>query len=823
MRFIGKVIVVACLVFSVISVRSQQVNTTYFMENAPERNILNPAFQPSNVFYFGLPVIGYSQIGLGNNSISLKDVIYNNNGQTIMFYNPNGNKQNFYDALSPVTMINENLQINLLDFGFRSGKSFWTFSLTEKMDREFSIPKDLIGLAVLGTPQLNNNIFDLSKLDIDMSTYTEAAFGYSRKLSDKFTIGAKLKFLYGSSNISTTNQNISINAGVNDWKLKGTVLMNTAAPGAVQIQKYFESVNYLIPINLDDLLKPIGLANMADWIKPSGLGGGIDLGFTFEPIKNLKLSGAVTDLGMIYWNQNMKNTTYNSDYTFNGFGNFNLNSNINILNITDSILKGVVNSVSNSQTSKAYTTYTSPKLNLGIEYGFLNNKLGLGLLSRTLKHHENYMEELTASVNARPWEWGNLSLSYSLVNGRFSNIGAGLGVRTGFIHWFLSADYIPIMYASVPLNAINTNFPAVIAPLPYNTKGINLGLGIKFVINEKKDADKDGVADKWDKCPNTPIGVKVDKKGCPIDSDGDGVPDYLDKCPKTPARVRVDKAGCPLDKDGDGVPDYLDKCPKTPEGVKVDKKGCPIDTDGDGVADYKDKCPETPKATKVDSLGCPLDTDKDGVPDYLDKCPDTSVRAKVDSNGCPVDTDKDGVPDYLDKCPTVAGVASNNGCPEVKKEVPKPVVAVTKPEVKKETKAEIKKETIPVVKSQQQNTLFRKSLQGIIFNQGSDIIMERSYVILNQVAGVLNYNPTYQIEIQGHTDNEGSTEKNKALSEKRALRVKKYFISKGIDEKRIATTGYGNTQPLTTKNNPGDKSLNRRVEFIVSYEEISFY
>ncbi len=59
------------------------------------------------------------------------------------------------------------------------------------------------------------------------------------------------------------------------------------------------------------------------------------------------------------------------------------------------------------------------------------------------------------------------------------------------------------------------------------------------------DSDKDGVPDDLDKCPGTPLGVKVDKDGCPLDSDGDGVPDYLDKCPGTPAGVKVDKDGCP--------------------------------------------------------------------------------------------------------------------------------------------------------------------------------------------------------------------------------------------------------------------------------------
>jgi OmpA-OmpF porin, OOP family len=60
------------------------------------------------------------------------------------------------------------------------------------------------------------------------------------------------------------------------------------------------------------------------------------------------------------------------------------------------------------------------------------------------------------------------------------------------------------------------------------------------------------------------------------DSDGDGVPDSRDACPNTPAGVAVDQRGCPLDSDGDGVPDYLDRCPGTPAGAKVDEHGCEV-------------------------------------------------------------------------------------------------------------------------------------------------------------------------------------------------------------------------------------------------------
>lgn len=120
-----------------------------------------------------------------------------------------------------------------------------------------------------------------------------------------------------------------------------------------------------------------------------------------------------------------------------------------------------------------------------------------------------------------------------------------------------------------------------------------------------------------------------------VDSDGDGVPDSQDQCPDTPAGVAVDARGCPIDSDGDGVPDYLDKCPGTPAGVAVDASGCPIDSDGDGVPDNLDRCPGTPAGVAVDASGCPLDDDGDGVPNYLDKCPGTAANTRVDADGCP--------------------------------------------------------------------------------------------------------------------------------------------------------------------------------------------
>lgn len=805
-NFIFRISLVLCLGFSALAATAQQVNTLYFMENVPVRNVLNPAFQATTDFYLGLPVLGYTQFGLGNNSITLKDIVYGKNNKTIYFLNPNGDKDKFYKALKPTNSLQTDLHLNLLDFGFRTGDAYWTFGLSERLNGYVGVPKDLMKLILYGTPQLENNVFDFQSLGVDMSAYTEAAFGYSRKLNENLTVGAKLKFLYGNFNASASNKNLNLTASVDEWTLKGENVMNYSAPAELTGNS-FQTFALNMP------------STVTDWIKPAGLGGGVDFGVTFKPVKDLTLSAALLDLGMISWTKNTRNINTQIDYAFDGFGNFNLDSKANFQTLADSVLTAFANSGSITQTTNKYTTYTSPKLNIGAEYSFLENALSVGLLSRTIKHDKAYFEELTASVNGRPVDWFNMSLSYSVLNGRFSNVGAGIGLKTGFLNWFLTADYLPLNYATLPINFSGGVFDA---PVGYNTKGLNFAVGVNLILGNRKDTDHDGVVDKKDKCPETPFSVIVDKNGCPVDMDGDGVPDYLDKCPKTPKEAynHIDQNGCPVDNDGDGVPDYKDKCPDTPHDAiqYVDSLGCVSDKDKDGVFDYKDKCPDTPLGMKVDTLGCPLDADGDGIADSLDKCLDTPVAARgfVDKNGCPLDTDGDGVPDYLDKCPDTPiearSLVDKNGCtPDLNKNVQKQVpqqaaVAVTKkPEIKKEVK-----------------NLFQKALQGIQFETGKYIIRPISFTILNQIAGVLIANPTYIVEIRGHTDSDGNPEANLKLSTQRAEAVMKYLIRKGVDAKRMTAKGYGDTLPVYSNKTSTGKALNRRVEFIVTFEEISF-
>jgi OOP family OmpA-OmpF porin len=76
-------------------------------------------------------------------------------------------------------------------------------------------------------------------------------------------------------------------------------------------------------------------------------------------------------------------------------------------------------------------------------------------------------------------------------------------------------------------------------------------------------------------------------------------------------------------------------------------------------------------------------------------------------------------------------------------------------------------------------------------------------------------NPAIKIQIEGHTDNVGSTGANQKLSEQRADAVKRFLISKGVEASRISTVGYGASKPINDNKSAQGKAFNRRIEFKV--------
>ncbi|MDD4427977.1 MAG: DUF5723 family protein [Paludibacter sp.] len=837
---------------------AQLINNMYFLDNSPLRHHYNPSFQPLNNFYVGFPILGNTQFNLDTDFPTFKEAGFNR-GHVL---NIESDKIRILSAVNPFSRVGIEGQVSLVDFGFRHNMNYWTLSITHKADLLTDVPYSFFDVYLNGF-QLNDGYSaDFANLNLDLNTYTETALGYSRNINDKVGFGAKIKMLYGNNYYSLRADQAELSVANKEVNALAKIAVVKASA-----------------MDMDNRLKLVKPRRFFNYLLPEGFGGALDLGMHYKPIPNLILSAAVTDLGMLRWNK-LKSIDYALNYTFDEAESTAWLANHDEFSEVpaDTIINDIRNSFEVTRGDlPAMRYYLSPKLNVSAEFGVLNNLLSVGVLSRTKFRNQKLLHELTTAFNVRPANWLNLALSYSITNGNASNFGLGANFRAGKFNIFLTADYIPFQYVGLDLQQFDPVIPAISFPLGYHADRMNVGLGFNYAIGTKKDNDKDRISDKFDRCPETLLGIKVDRHGCPVDSDKDGVPDYLDLCPGTPkeARAFVGTDGCPLDTDGDGVPDYLDKCPDSSSKARgyVDSIGCPIDTDQDGVMDYMDNCPETPIGIAVDSVGCPVDTDQDGVPDYLDLCPGSPAASRgfVDSNGCLLDTDDDGVPDYLDLCfdtPIEArGFVDINGClidadddgvpdyrddckdtpfearemvdhrgcpkdtdfdgvPDYMDDCPR-VSGLPEfrgcPEIKKEVR-----------------TLFQKAIQSIQFKEDTLEITPSSYQVLDQIVVVLKVNKNFNLEIQGHTDNiirkrkteTGSLQLDSiarqkadslckiALSEEYAKLVKQYLTSKGISEKRLIVKGFGDTKPVASNQSPAGRNKNRRVELMIVFEEI---
>ena len=91
-------------------------------------------------------------------------------------------------------------------------------------------------------------------------------------------------------------------------------------------------------------------------------------------------------------------------------------------------------------------------------------------------------------------------------------------------------------------------------------------------------------------------------------------------------------------------------------------------------------------------------------------------------------------------------------------------------------------------------------------------LLKESEKELDDVADILIKNSNINLDIEGHTSNDGSFNANMKLSNERAETVKNYLINKGIEASRFTSKGYGPTRPINDNKTREAKALNRRVE-----------
>ncbi|MBP5456360.1 MAG: OmpA family protein [Paludibacteraceae bacterium] len=529
------------------SLSAQEANTLYFIEKNPVRHQLNPAYQPEGKLYVGMPGLSSLNFSVGNNCLTFEDLFQgktiDGEKQTVSFLSRYADDgiDHFLGALDSKLRIYTDYNWMLLSFGYRiKEKHYVTFGLSNRADVQVTIPKALPEVLLKGNPDVDAcKSFDIEDLFFESTLYSELAFGYSQAYNEKFTFGAKYKFLLGHANTRTHFDDLSLTISKDEWKLTGDGSIDMSVP-TMEITENEDGT-------IDELEFSDG--SFSDFFGPSGFGSALDLGVTYKVLPELELSASVLDLGFLHWSRNLHSLQKKTDFVFDGV--------VYRIEDRDTVdyfdeYEEILDHMYTVKSADSYTTWLTSKVLLAAEYGFWDNKMTLGLLSKSSILKQRIYEELMFSANVKPWRIFSTSLSYSVLDGEWHNLGLATNFNFGPVNYFLAMDRLPLKYA--------TGGGMII---PTKTQGANFSMGLNYVFGYKPK--KDLPAEKIDSLTKIDINPKVKEElpkqveEKPIkDTVVSVVPDTVAVvAPDTVAKVVVDTVPVPADTVAKAVVDTV--------------------------------------------------------------------------------------------------------------------------------------------------------------------------------------------------------------------------------------------------------------------------
>ncbi len=435
-HFTVKTLIAFLILVSSTNAFAQFVRTSYFMDGATNKMQLNPALRPSRG-YINIPAAGSLYAGTFANTMNVEDIIdlIGTDGEDYKI------KDSLFDRLENNNWFNALVNTDIISFGFYKGNGFWSGSIGLKTDIGAFVPKskfefmkymsslnDEYSMPLLEPGTYN---FDIRDESVNINAYTEIGIGYSYQIGEKLTVGAKAKMLLGVANLKLDIKRMGIEQTINkrtEW-FEGEMYeydeFSTKVDRDIRMEVSLGGLGIQTEIDEDtgdEVVEDLDF----DKFGFAGYGMGVDLGLAYQVMDNFTISASLIDLGFISWNKGSTKvaSNYGSEvYDYELYGGGFLDYDMMQLSLDE---------------SKSRTTSLATTLVVGAEYGFLNNKLGAGILSTTRFGASKTISEITLSGNYRPKNWFDISLSYSVLQSEFKTLG--LALRMGPV--FIGTDYM---------------------------------------------------------------------------------------------------------------------------------------------------------------------------------------------------------------------------------------------------------------------------------------------------------------------------------------------------------------------------------------------
>lgn len=439
-----KYILVAAALLVATAASSQTLNSLYFLEGNNQRHRLNPAFTSERGFVT-FPLLGNLNPTL-NSNIGLGTVLYPQGDEMVTFMHPSISNAEAMAKFKSMNVLEFDLNLDILTVGFNAWGGSNTIGLYLRSQSGFYLPKGIFQFLKEGqtASELEYNIDDLGA---QSQNYVELALGHSHKITDKLSVGAKVKVLVGALYAKASAENMRIYMSDNEWRITERSRLITS-----------KGINY--EFDEDGYLSDFDFSNFG----VAGYGLGFDLGTVYRINEAATVSLAITDIGFISWKDCSVARNNNEEFVYNGFDNIGAEDNPDGSNdfedaadeLGDSA-EGLINFKDDGKQGHTSSLYTT--IRAAGEYGLLKNKISFGALFTMRVGTPRVYTEGMITANFRPTGWFNAA-----INGSFSNVRSSMGAVLNFhpraVNFFIGTDYIIAKFSKqiIPVNAAKFNF-----------------------------------------------------------------------------------------------------------------------------------------------------------------------------------------------------------------------------------------------------------------------------------------------------------------------------------------------------------------------------
>jgi len=426
------------LILTINQISAQNDVSIHLLQSVPQSIYTNPSFSPQAKVYVGFPMLSSFYFGISHSGFAYRDVVKKRPDDTLYL-----DLDNMIDKMDKNNFLSANFNEELLGFGFRVKKNFFSFSATEKVSFRLAYPKDLFSLLWKGNTQFLDKEADFSGIGVNFSHYREFAFGMNREIIDNLTVGVRAKALFGLSNLWTEKSDITLSTDPNMYALtaRSHIIINASLPESVfdtsQNAKGFTPMDYIF--------------------NTSNNGFAFDLGATYKINNKFTVAASVLDIGKINWKSGTRNfVSDEASFKFEGIdlNDFFGQDSTDTVSGVEILVDSLVNTFGIDTTKNAYSNWLPPIFYLTGVYN-LTDKDKVGLLIKGDIFNGGIHPSFTLSYNKRFFNMLSAVATYSVMNRSYLNVGFGLSMQLSAFQFYVFNDNIYGLF--FPTSSKNTN------------------------------------------------------------------------------------------------------------------------------------------------------------------------------------------------------------------------------------------------------------------------------------------------------------------------------------------------------------------------------